>query len=39
LGDPGLSLDDERALRRGLVELALKALKTEVQQPTVFRLG
>ena len=37
LGDPALSLDEERQLRRRLVETALRALETEVGEPTVFR--
>jgi glycine reductase len=36
LGNAELSPDDERALRRRIVEKALRALQTEVAQPTVF---
>jgi glycine reductase len=36
LGNTELSADDEKALRRRIVEKALQALKTEVVQPTVF---
>ena len=36
LGNADLSADDEKALRRRIVERALQALKTEVAQPTVF---
>jgi glycine reductase len=36
LGNAELSADDEHALRRRIVEQALKALATEVAQPTVF---
>lgn len=36
LGNPALSAADEKALRRGIVEKALKALKTEVHGQTVF---
>jgi glycine reductase len=36
LGNADLSADDEKALRRRIVEKALQALKTEVAQPTVF---
>lgn len=36
LGNPELALNDERALRRRLVERGLKALTTEVQGQTVF---
>ena len=37
LGDPTLSRDEEKALRRGLVQRALAALQTEIQTQTVFR--
>ena len=37
LGDPTLSRDEEKALRRGLVRRALDALQTEIQAQTVFR--
>ena len=36
LGDPALGPDAERALRRGLVERALRALATDVDAQTVF---
>lgn len=36
LGDPTKSPEEEKALRRILVEKALKALQTEVHQQTVF---
>jgi len=36
LGNPVLSKEDEKALRRSLVEQALKALLTEVHVQTVF---
>lgn len=36
LGNADLSPDDEKALRRRIVERALSALKTEVARPTVF---
>jgi glycine reductase len=36
LGNTELSADDEKALRRRIVEKALQALKTEVVEPTVF---
>lgn len=39
LGDPNLSLEDERALRRRLVETALKALETPIEVQTVFEMG
>ena len=37
LGDPTLSREEEKRLRRGLVERALDALQTEIQAQTVFR--
>jgi glycine reductase len=36
LGDPGKTREQEKALRRGLVENALKALETEIHAQTVF---
>jgi betaine reductase len=36
LGNTELSPQDEKALRRRIVEQALQALKTEVAKPTVF---
>ena len=36
LGNAELSPDEEKALRRRIVEKALLALKTEVVRPTVF---
>ena len=36
LGNAELSSENERALRRRIVERALEALRTEVVQPTVF---
>lgn len=36
LGDPKLDLKEEKALRRKLVERALSALSTEVEDQTVF---
>jgi glycine reductase len=36
LGNAELSPDDEKALRRRIVERALAALATEVARPTVF---
>jgi glycine reductase len=36
LGNPSLTPEDEKALRRKLVEGALKALGTEVSDQTVF---
>jgi betaine reductase len=38
-GDPTLLPQAERALRQRLVETALRALQTPVEQPTVFRTG
>jgi len=36
LGSAELSAEDEKALRRRIVERALLALRTEVARPTVF---
>lgn len=36
LGNPTLSKEDEKTLRRGIVEKALRALQTEVTGQTVF---
>jgi glycine reductase len=36
LGNSDLSPEDEKALRRRIVEQALQALRTEVSKPTVF---
>ena len=36
LGDPELAIEQERALRRRLVETALRALSTQVDEQTVF---
>ena len=36
LGNPALSMEDEKEIRRGLVDKALKALTTEVEGQTVF---
>jgi betaine reductase len=36
LGNAELGPEDERALRRRIVERALAALRTEVAEPTVF---
>ena len=38
LGNPALSHDDEKALRRKLVERALEALTTEVEDQTIFEV-
>lgn len=37
LGDPTLSREEEKALRRELVQRALDALQTDIQSQTVFR--
>lgn len=37
LGDPSKSVDEEKLIRRQLVEKALKALQTEVTEQTVFK--
>ena len=36
LGDPKMNDADEKRLRRGLVEKALKALETPISEQTVF---
>lgn len=36
LGNPKLTMAEEKVLRRGLVEKALKALETEVEDQTIF---
>ena len=38
LGNPALSHDEEKALRRKLVERALEALTTEVEDQTLFEV-
>jgi betaine reductase len=37
-GDPNLGPDEEKAWRRKLLEKALEALTTPVQEPTVFEV-
>jgi len=36
LGNPALSADEEKKLRRGIVETSLEALTTEITEQTVF---
>ncbi len=36
LGNPALSMEEEKEIRRGIVDKALKALSTEVDGQTVF---
>ena len=38
LGTPALSLEEEKAIRRKLVERALEALTTEVEDQTIFEV-
>ena len=38
LGNPALSHEEEKALRRKLVERALEALTTEVEDQTIFEV-
>ena len=38
LGNPNLTMEDEKALRRKLTEVALKALETPVEDQTVFEV-
>lgn len=35
-GDPALSMEEEKAIRRRLLNTALKALSTEVEDQTIF---
>ena len=37
-GNPALSLEEEKAIRRKLVERALEALTTEVEDQTIFEV-
>jgi glycine reductase len=36
LGDPSRTMDEEKEIRRRLVEKSLKALQTEITEQTVF---
>ncbi len=36
LGNPALTLEEEKAIRRNLLEKAFKALTTEVTEQTIF---
>ncbi len=36
LGNPALNADEEKKLRRGIVEKALDALQVEVKEQTIF---
>ena len=36
LGNPALTLEEERAIRRNILETALRALSTEVTEQTIF---
>jgi glycine reductase complex component B subunit gamma len=38
LGNPNLTMEDEKALRRKLTEVALKALETPIEDQTVFEV-
>ena len=38
LGNPPLTMDEEKAIRRKLVERALEALTTEVEDQTIFEV-
>ena len=38
LGNPALSREEEKAIRRKLVERALEALTTEVEDQTIFEV-
>ncbi len=37
LGNPSLTPKEEKELRRGIVETAIKALETEITEQTVFQ--
>ena len=36
LGNPALTLEEEKAIRRRILDTALKALSTEVTEQTIF---
>lgn len=36
LGNPALSMEEEKEIRRGIIDKALKGLSTEVDKQTVF---
>ena len=38
LGNPALTMDEEKAIHRKLVERALEALTTEVEDQTIFEV-
>ena len=38
LGNPALTMDEEKVIRRRLVERALEALTTEVEDQTIFEV-
>jgi len=38
-GDPSLSAEADKAVRRGILKCALEALQTDVSSPTVFAPG
>lgn len=38
-GNPTLSADEDHALRKRIVATALKALQTQVNEPTIFQVG
>ena len=38
LGNPALTMDEEKAIRRKLVERALEALTTDVEDQTIFEV-
>ena len=38
LGNPGLTLAEERSLRRKIIETALAALATPVEEQTIFEV-
>ena len=38
LGNPALSMEEEKVIRRKIVETALQALETEVDKQTIFEV-
>ena len=38
LGNPALSMEEEKVIRRKIVETALEALETEVDKQTIFEV-
>ena len=36
-GDPNMTVDNDKKLRREIIRCALDALQTDIKQPTIFR--